>query len=68
MTTARERNGALQITRIIIFIMGICAIFLDNTLGDISAAVSLFLWLWMPRLVQVELRILAYVKSIRGAK
>lgn len=58
MTTPKQKANALEITRVVIFIVGALAIMLENPIGAILGIVSLAMWLWMPRLIAFELNLI----------
>ncbi len=58
MRTTKQKHVAFQLTRLLIFVLGALAILLDEPVGDILGVLSLAAWLWMPRLVQIELNLI----------
>ena len=58
MTTYTQKVRILHITRILIFILGSLSILIDTLCGDILGVLSLFVWLWMPKVAAWELKLL----------
>lgn len=63
MSTQQQRVTAFQVTRVLIFIFGSLAIYLDEPIGDILGVISLAMWLWMPKLIQFELNVVDKFKG-----
>lgn len=68
MVTQVQRNAAIHITRVIIFILGVISILTDSPVSEGCAIISLALWLWQPQLVRIELKLLEKYLSKRRNK
>jgi hypothetical protein len=58
MITSSERIRAIHATRVVIFILGLLAIYTESPFSDICASLSLGIWLWQAQLVHFELKLI----------
>ena len=67
MTTQRERITAIHLNRFIIWVLVVVGSILDSpfTVGDLLSIVAATIWLWLPQLARLELKILDYIKRNR---
>lgn len=68
MTTQRERITAIHLNRFIIWVLVILGSVLDSpfTLSDMLSIVAATIWLWLPQLARLELKVVDYIKRKRS--
>tara|TARA_R110000822_G_scaffold72023_1_gene173483 strand:- start:165 stop:368 length:204 start_codon:yes stop_codon:yes gene_type:complete len=64
MTTQRERITAIHLNRFIIWVLVVIGSVLDSpfTVGDMLSIVAATIWLWLPQLARLELKLVEYIK------
>jgi hypothetical protein len=60
MTTPRERVTAININRFLIWLLVVISAVLNNpfTVSDVVSIVAATIWLWLPQLIRLELKLL----------
>ena len=68
MTTQKERITAIHLNRFIIWVLVVIGSVLDSpfTLGDVLSILAATIWLWLPQLSRLELKVVDYIKRRRG--
>ena len=60
MTTPRQRVTAIHLNRFIIWVLVVLGAVLDSpfTFGDVLSIGAATIWLWLPQLARLELKLL----------
>lgn len=58
MVTAQQKHIAFSTTRIVIFVLIILGIYLPPPIGDFLGVIAAAMWLWLPRLIAIELKLI----------
>ena len=64
MTTQKERITAIHLNRFIIWVLVVIGSVLDSpfTVSDMLSIVAATIWLWLPQLARLELKLVEYIK------
>lgn len=58
MSTAKQKNVCFSITRLVIFVLICVTVLTEEPISDICAIVSAGMWLWLPKIIDLELKLL----------
>lgn len=65
MSTTKQKYTAFNITRILIFVLIVTSIYAPAPVGDVLGVIAAAAWLWLPKLISLELLFLDKLRSFK---